>query len=307
MADFTVAASERTFEELFTRVRDNTAESTSGSEDLGPFSVSWAAGFRLENGTVDLQPDGSVRISELDVVYDPLSLTLGLDIEPVCVGGFCIIPLGPFGCALRAPQICVFEADPDIALPLDLSGLVRSEISGAFRINTRYFVDPARAPSMTNLDAEDAGVPNKWQFLLDPIWIDFDLIDISDTVGAILDQAIDNAVDGLLGWLPGWARDLVKAILGPIVDLIRGILDIADDIDEWLSNLLGTSLGLFDFVLTVVADHFANRYPIFAFEDPFPVLDYSGPTPLIPVKIPMRNVGVAVTDDEMIVSADVGA
>lgn len=307
MADFTVAASERTFEELFARVRNSTAESTSGSADFGPFSASWAIGFRLENGSVDLQPNGTVRISELDVVYDPLSLTLGIDIPRICVGGFCIIP-NPFGgCILRAPRICIFEADPDISLPLNLSGLVRSEISGAFRVETRYFVDPARTSSMTDLDAEDSGIPNMWQFMLDPIWIDFDLIDISDTVGAILDQAIDNAIDGLLGWMPGWARDLIRAILGPIVDLIRAILDIADDIDEWLSNLLGVSIGLFDFVLTVVADYFANLYPIFEFEDPFPVLDYSGPIPLIPVKIPMRNVGVTVNDDEMIVSADVGA
>ncbi len=307
MADFTVAASEETFEELFARVRDNTAASTSGSADLGPFSVSWAAGFRLEGGDVDLQADGTVRISELDVVYDPLSLTLGIDIPRICVGGFCIIP-NPFGgCLVRAPRICIFSADPDISLPLDIGGLVTSEISGAFRVRTRYFVDPGRLPSMTDLDAEDAGVPNLWQFLLDPVWLDIDLIDISDTVGNILDAAIDNAVDGLLGWLPGWARDLIKAILGPIVDLVRAILDIADDIDEWLSNLLGVSIGLFDFVLTVVADYFANRNPIFEFEDPYPVLDYTGPVPLIPVKIPMRNVGVAVNDDEMILSADVGA
>lgn len=306
MADFTVAASEKTFQELFAQVRDNTADSTSGSADLGPFSVSWDAGFRLENGSIDLQADGTVRISELDVVYDPLSLTFGIDIPRICIGGFCIIP-SPFGCILRAPRICIFEADPDISLPLNLSGLVRSEISGAFRIDTRYFVDPARTPDMTDLDAEDAGIPNMWQVLLDPVWIDFDLIDIADTVGAILDQAIDNAVDGLLAWLPGWARDLIKAILGPIVDLVRAALDLADDIDEWLSNLLGISIGLFDFVLTVVADYFANRFPIFEFEDPFPILDYAGPIPLIPVKIPMRNVDVTVTDDEMIVSADVGA
>jgi hypothetical protein len=120
-----------------------------------------------------------------------------------------------------------------------------------------------------------------------------------------LDQAIENVVDGLLGFLPGWARDLIKAILGPIVDLVRVILDIADDIDEWLSNLLGISIGILDFVATIVADYFADRYPIFEFEDPFPILDYEGA--LIPVKIPVRAVGVNVTDDEMILTADVGA
>jgi len=305
MSHLTVAASEDTFRRLFATVRDNISESTSGSADLGPFTVAWNVGFRLEDGTVDLQNDNSVLVSELDVVYDPLQLSFGIDIPEICIGGFCILALPFVGCVLRVPRICIFSADPDINLPIDISGLVESEISGSFRINTRQFVDPGRTPAMTNLDAEDANVPDKWQFLLDPIWLDIDPIDIADTVGNILDQAIENVVDGLLGFLPGWARDLIKAILGPIVDLVRAILDIADDIDEWLSNLLGVSIGILDFVATIVADYFADRYPIFEFEDPFPVLDYDGP--LIPVKIPVRGVGVNITDDEMILTADVGA
>jgi len=303
MDHFTVATSEKTFRKLFEKVRDNVSESTSGNVDLGPFSLSWNLGFRLEDGSIDLQGDNSVLISELDVVYDPVQLTFGIDIPEICIGGFCIIPT-PFGCALRAPRICVFSADPDISLPLDISGLVESELSGSFRIKTRYFVDPARTAGMTDLDAEDAGVPNKWQFLLDPIWLDIDPLDISDTVGNILDQAIENAVDTLLGWLPGWAKDLIKAILGSIVDLIREILDIADDIDEWLSNLLGVSIGILDFVLTAVAGFLAKRFPIFEVEDPYPVLDYNGS--LIPVKIPLIGMDAKITEDEMILTSNVG-
>ncbi|MBY0395179.1 MAG: hypothetical protein K2X91_01750, partial [Thermoleophilia bacterium] len=160
-------------------------------------------------------------------------------------------------------------------------------------------------PAMTDLDAEDAGVPDTWQVLLDPVFLDIDLLDIPDIVGNILDAAIDTAVDGLLGFLPGWARALIKAILGPIVDLIRFILDIGDDIDEWLSNLLGVSIGLFDFAATLVADWFASRNPIFKLEDPYPVLGYSGP--LIPVKVPIRTFDVTVNDAEMILGVDVGA
>lgn len=303
MSDFTVAASEDTFRELFAVVRDNVAESTTGSEDLGPFSVSWNLGFHLEDGSVDLQSDNTVLVSELDVVYDPVLLTFGVDIPEVCIGGFCVFPT-PFGCALRAPRICVFSADPDLSIPVDLGALIESEVSGSFQIDTRYFVDPGRTAGMTNLDAEDAGVPNRWQFLLDPVWLDIDPLDIADTVGNILDQAIENAIDGLLGWLPGWAKDLIKALLGSVVDLVRAILDIADDIDEWLSNLLGVSIGILDFVLTMVADYFASQYPLFEVEDPYPILDYDGP--LIPVKVPLQNMGVTVNDDEMILQADVG-
>lgn len=304
MNHLTVAASEKAFSEIFKGFRDNFSVSTSGTEDTGPFTVDWNVGIRLENGSVDLQSDNSVRISELDIVYDPLSLNLGIDIAERCIGGFCIIPT-PFGCALRAPRICIFEDDPDISIPLNIGGLVRSEISGAFRVDPRYFVDSGRTPSMTNLDAEDAGVPNKWEFFLDPIWLDIDLIDIADSVGAILDQAIDIAVDSLLSFLPGWARDIVRAILGSLVDLVRSILDIVDDIDEWLSNLLGVSIGLFDLALTFVADYFSAENPIFEFEDPYPVLDYDGS--LIPVKIPINDVDVNVDNTEMVVTVEIGA
>lgn len=304
MSDFTVAVSENTFEALFAEVCDNVGATTSGSSDFGPFSASWSIGFHLEDGSVDLRNDNSVLVSELDVVYDPVQLTLGVDIPEVCVGGFCILP-NPFGgCVIRAPRLCVFSADPDLSLPLNIGGLVESEISGSFRINTRYSVDPNRTPTMSDLDAEDAGVPNMWQFLLDPIWLDIDPLDIADTVGNILDAAIENAVNSLLGWLPGWAKDLILTLLGSVVDLVRTILDIGDDIDEWLSDLLGVSIGLLDFVATIVADYFANRIPIFEVEDPYPILDYQGA--LIPVKIPLQNVGVGVNDDEMILTADVG-
>jgi hypothetical protein len=305
MKHITVAVSEATFKTLFDRLRDSLHVSHSDSGSFGPFTASYSVGVRLANGTVDLQSNNSVLISELDVVYDPLSLDLGVDIPEVCVGGFCIIP-SPFGgCWVRAPRICVFSGSPDISLPLHLGGLINSEISGAFSLDLKHETDPNRTPSMTDLDAEDAGVPDKWKVYLNPIWLDVDLIDIADTAGNILDAAINAAVDGLLGFLPGWARDIIHAILGPIVDLVRFILDIGDDIQEWLSNLLGVSLGLFDFVLTLVADYFAKRNPIYEVEDPYPILPYDGP--LIPVKVPLRDMDVTVTDVEMILSTNIGA
>ena len=304
MSDLTLALSEDTFAALFATVRDNFTQATSGDREFGAFSVSWNLGLRLEEGRVDLRSDNSVLISELDVVYDPVQLDLGVDIPEVCVGGFCIVP-DPFGgCLVRAPRECLFAADPDLRIPLDITGLVESEISGAFRIRTAHFRHPNRTPAMTDLDAEDAGIPDLWQFFLDPIWLDLDVIDVADTVGNILDAAIENAVNGLLGGLPDWARDVIQMLLGSVVDLVRTLLDIGDDIDEWLSDLLGISIGLLDLVATLVADHFAKRTPIFEIEDPFPILGYLGP--LIPVKIPLRNVAVQVTDDEMLLTADIG-
>ncbi len=304
MAHINLAASEKAFKGLFENLRDSLAVSTSDSGSFGPFTASYSAGIRLEGGSIDLKdsPD-EVHISELDVVIDPLTLTLGIDLPEICVGGWCIIP-SPFGgCWVRLPEICIFSANPDITIPLDLSGIITSEISGAFDIDASYFTNPAHA-GMSDHQAFFSGNQHEWQFFLDPIWIDFDLIDISDTVGNILDSAIEFAIDGLLGWLPGWVRDALSWLLGGIVDVVRGLLDIVDDIDEWLSDLLGVSFGLFDFILTWVADELAKNFPIFKFEDPYPIL---APAPgQIPVLVPVLNVDVDIDETELIISGDIG-
>lgn len=305
MPHLRVAASEHAFVELFTTVRDSFHPSTSGSESLGPFSVSWNVGVELQGGTVDLQSDGTVALEELDVVYNPLQLAFGFDFPEVCLGGFCILWIPFAGCVVEIPEVCLFSGDPDISVGVDLGGLIESEVSGAFRLVPKYEIDPGRTPAMTDLDAEDAGVPNRWNIYFDIVWIDLDLIDIADTVGNLLDQAIEDAIDTFLFFLPGWVRDLFAFLLDPLVDVVRAVLDIGDDIDEWLSDLLNVSIGLFDTVLAFVIDHFASQMPLFGFEDPFPFLGYEGA--LIPVKVPIRDLTVSVDDIEMTLACDIGS
>lgn len=304
MAHANLAVSETAFNEIFDVFRDNFAISTSDSGSWGPFTASYSAGVRLEGGDIDLKnnPD-EVLIDELDIVYDPLSLNLGINFDPICTPSFCILWVPFAGCVIRVPSFCLFEADPDISIPIDLGGLIQSEISGAFNVDTRYFNDPANA-GMSAHAAKNAGFPNKWQFYLEPIWLDLDIIDIADTVGNILDAAIDWAIDTFLGPLPGVIKDVFSFVLGGLVDAIRAILDIGDDIDEWLSDLFGVSFGLFDFVLAEVAKYFANLYPIFEFEDPYPIMEASDG--LIPVLMPVQNIETDITDSEFVISADVG-
>ena len=136
---------------------------------------------------------------------------------------------------------------------------------------TSYFVDPARPPGMSPIQAENAGIPNKWQIFLDPQTVDVDIFDIADIVGDLLEDAITDAINALLPG-PQWLKDLILDILGPIIDLIRAILDLPDDIQEWFSDLLNVSFGLLDLILTAVADFFAAANPLYEFEDPFPIL-----------------------------------
>jgi hypothetical protein len=313
MAHLNIAASEKTFTTLFNALRDNFKLANADSGSFGPFTASYALKAHLEGGSVDLRVDNTVQIKELDVKWDQLDLTLGFDIPRICIGGFCIIPT-PFGCALRAPRFCVFSADPDVSFTLPLGGLLRSELSVTASLLTKYRVDPARPAGMNDWDAQDAlpSLANHWQLFVDPQTVDVDIFDIADIVGDLLENAVNAVVDGLLGFLPGWARSIIHAILGPIIDLVRAILDIPDDIQEWISDLLNVSFGILDFVLQVVADYFANKSPLHQIEDPYPILEAAvNPNPggtiaLVPVKMPIRDLRVFNNDVEMILEANVG-
>ena len=313
MAHLNIAASEHTFTALFVALRDNFKFDKSDSGDFGPFSASYVLKAHLEGGAIDLRADNTVKISELDIKWDKLDLMLGFDIPEICIGGFCIIPT-PFGCALRAPRICIFSADPDVSITLPLGGLITSELSVTASLLTKYRIDPARPAGMNDWDAQDAlpSRANHWQLFVDPQTVDVDIFDIADIVGDLLENAVNAVVDGLLGFLPGWARSIIKAILGPIIDLIRAILDIPDDIQEWISDLLNTSFGILDFILQQVADFFASQYPLHQIEDPYPILSAAPnpnpgfPSQLVPVKIPIRDLRVFNNDVEMILEANVG-
>jgi hypothetical protein len=314
MAHLTIAASEKTFKALFEDIRDDFRFARSDSGDFGPFTAAYSLEAHLEGGTVDLRADNTVQIKELDIKWDKLDLTLGFDIPEICVGGFCIIP-NPFGgCLVRARKICIFSADPDISFTLPLGGLITSEISVTGSLLTKYAINPARPAGMNDWDAQDSNpsLANHWQLFIDPQFLDVDVFDIADIVGDILENAVNAAIDNLLGFLPGWARDLIKAILGSIIDLIRAILDIPDDIKEWISDLLNVSFGILDFILQLVADYFANQSPLHQIEDPYPILEVADnpnpglPASIVPVKIPIRDLNIFNNDQEMVLEGNVG-
>jgi hypothetical protein len=314
MAHLTIAASEKTFKALFEDIRDDFKFARSDSGDFGPFTAAYSLEAHLEGGTVDLRADNTVQIKELDIKWDKLDLTLGLDIPEICIGGFCIIP-NPFGgCIVRAPRICIFSADPDISFTLPLGGLITSEMSVTGSLLTKYAINPARPAGMNDWDAQDSNpsLANHWQLFVDPQSLDVDVFDIADIVGDLLENAVNAAIDNLLGFLPGWARDLIKAILGSFIDLIRAILDIPDDIQEWISDLLNVSFGILDFILQLVADYFANQSPLHQIEDPYPILEATDnpnpglPASIAPVKIPIRDLRVFNNDQEMVLEGNVG-
>ena len=303
MSDITLAASANAFTQLFNALRDNFKLSKSDSKDFGPFSASYAVAMHLQGGSLQLNDDNTVEVKHVEIVWDTLKVQVCFNLPGFCVGGFCIIPDPWNGCLVSFPGFCI---GGPICVPLDLSGLV-SEISDVkASLAPRYYVDPARLPGWSDLDAELAGHSNKWRIFVDPEWVHVDPIDVPASVANLFENLVKNAIENFIpSWVPGWAKDLLWALIGPIVDLVKGILGFVDDFSHWLSDLLGNTFDLLGAIETAIADYFANQYPIYELEDPYPVL---AATPsLIPVKIPIRDLTAQVDSQEMIVLANVGA
>jgi hypothetical protein len=301
MSHLTIAASENAFEELFKLVRDGFTLSKSDSASFGPFSASYSIALHLNNGSIHLNDDGTVEIDALDVVWDTLKFTVCFDFPGFTIPGFCVIPDPWNGCLVGIPDIHI---GGPICIPLDLSGLV-SEISKVrAHLKAIYFVDPGRLPGWTDLQAEFAGKPNKWRIFIDPDFVSVDPIDIPASIGNLFENLVKQAIEDLLpGWLPGFVKDLLMALLQPVVDIVQAIMGVFDAAEDFLQDLLGEKLDFLGLIETAVADYFANKYPIYEFEDPFPILTDG---PLIPVKIPLRNLKADVNSKEMIITGDIG-
>jgi hypothetical protein len=288
---------------LFILVRDNFTFSKSDSGNFGPFSASYSVALHLENGDIQLNDDNTVQIKTVDIVWDTLTLEICFELPGFCVGGWCIIPDPWNGCLVSFPGFCI---GGPICAPLNLSGLVSEINEIRARLDPRYFVDPGRLPGWSDLDAEFNGKPNKWRIFIDPEWVSVDPIDVPASIANILENVIRDAIDDMFpSWVPDWAKDIVWAFIGPVLDFVIGLLGILDSIEDFISDLLGNLFDLLGFIETAVADYFANKYPIFDFEDPYPILEASGG--LIPVKLPIRNLTATVNSKEMVVLADVGA
>jgi hypothetical protein len=303
MSHVTLAASANAFEQLFKAVRDNFSFGKSDSANFGPFSASYAVAMHLDNGSIQLNDDDTVEIKHLDIVWDTLKVQVCFDLPGFSIPGFCIVPDPWNGCLVGFPGITI---GGPICAPLDLSGLV-SEISDVkASLTPKYYVDPARLATWSDLDADLAGHPNKWRIFIDPVWVHVDPIDIPASVGNLLENIVHNAIDNMIpGWVPGFVVDLIWALIGPVLDLVKALLGIVGSIEDWLSDLLGNTFDLLGLIETAVADYFANQYPIYEFKDPYPVLPASGG--LIRAAIPIRNLAAHVNSKEMSVLADVGA
>jgi hypothetical protein len=302
MSHITVAASAKAFEQMFALARDNlNLKKSDNGSSFGLFTWQYDIQMHLQGGTIQLNNDDSVEIKHLGVVWDKLQFKICFNLPGFCVGGGCIIS-GPAGCIVSLPQFCI---GGPICLPLDLSGLVSEIDDIKANLKPLYWIDPTRPPNISDLAAELMNKSNEWRVFLDPLRVDVLPVDVLATISNILRQVFEQAIMDTYPWVPGWGWSLLWPLLGPLLDLLEKILGIAENIQNWVEDLLNNTFNLVAVVETLVAQYFAAQYPLFKFEDPYPILPAT--SNLIPVKIPIRNLAAHVDAQEMTVTADIGA
>jgi hypothetical protein len=305
MADLTIAVSEAVCAKTLEVVVANFGFDVADEANFGNFIAGYDGRLVLKGGTLELRDDGTVRLRELDARWDKLEFTLGLTMPEVCFGGgFVDLPLGG---TVHLPGIDIFSGDPSVSVTVDLAPLVKHELSLVASPLIQHF-DPATTAIgkhcqqvHTALGVDDT--KPQWRVFCDPQTIDLDPFDFADTVGDLFEQALTDAVDALLPHGP--VHDLILAVIGSVADLLRTLLDIPDDISEWLSDLFNVSFGVFNLILGFVADFFGKCVSFFQLDDPFPMFPKTDD--LAEVTVPIEHLTATVSDVELVVTADIGA
>jgi len=208
---------------------------------------------------------------------------------------------------VHLPGVTLFTGDPAAVVTVDLAPFVKHELSLVASPLIQHF-DPATTvigkhcqDLHTALDIDDT--KPQWRVFCDPQTIDFDLFDFADTVGDLFEEAFTDAIDKLLHHGP--LHDIILAAIGSVADLLRTLLDIPDDISEWLSDLFNVSFGVFNLILQFVADFFGKCISFYQLDDPFPMFPKT--SDLAEVMVPIQHLTATVSDAELVVTADIGA
>jgi hypothetical protein len=231
---------------------------------------------------------GYLGLTNIVIAWDKLDFTVGLDIPGKTIPSFCIIP-NPFGgCLVSTPSVTTPSFDVSVTLPID--NIVRSQI------------DLGIAPVANHIQQS----ATQWEWLVVPhiVWQQIELLDIADTIGDFIDGLVKQLIDQALSFLPGWAQDILNVLVGGLANLVRDLLNLPHDLQDWLSTLLRVSLDPFDFIFQLLENHFQNKLSLYSISDPMQVLAaQTSPIALPAVYLPIPSLNLTVTADEFIIEA----
>lgn len=343
MADVTVKISEHKFGELFHRLIGSLPPEPVKGQSPGADEVDipwgsdsgegWSSTTSLDTvvpvfgvdavirlvgaGGIEFNDSNTFTANEVDIAWDKFIFTVGIDVPSMKVGGFCLFrlpkdwPLIGGKCAVPVPPFELFTKSPDIQVPLDLSPLLGSIVT--------------EVSAICSIEVRDGGA--EWDIHADPVAVDADLVDIQDTMGqlpGILSAAVAVVVLNLKMTFPApWLVDVFLGFVGlpSLTTVVLDMLDIHDDIQEWMMKQLEFSIGIDNLLTEVIADAVLDSVPIFHVPKRYEIVGTTtkaahelGPWPggaaspgsvnLPAVELPIKMPDARFTGDEMIVAFD---
>jgi hypothetical protein len=320
-SDITAAISQGAFSNMFGALLNGglvfrIPDSGMGQYGNSPVYFDYAISASLHNGTISLRDDGTVQVKDLEIWWDTLKLYICIDIPKITIGAIHIpgirtpdiniagvhIPGVQITPDIDIPGFTLFGDNPDIIIPIDLSGIFVSQVSAVMKPAIFY----------------GSGNPNRWQFYAVPqIPIFIEIVKLGETLDNLVTMAINTFFNNLFSGYPSAVvtiiKDTLKAALvvlgGPIIHILDDPGMIAESILDMLVN--EDELGIFKMVNNGIYNYFTNQTPIYELPDPLQV-SFPNPItplalPLIRLQVPIAYLGVSINSSEMVLEADFGS
>lgn len=273
MSDVTLSVSEAAFETIYNRVVPTPSLPFSKTVSFAGLAFGIDGALHVAGaGDVDFEDGDSFWLDELKIGWDQLVIRLGFDIPTVSVGRFCILRLDDLlpwesnDCVWEFPGGELFGGEMDIGpLTINLNAIIPyvvTEVSGRFRIG---------------LVSEG----DKLKLKVYKQSVDVDPISIQDTFGklpAIVQAALAAAAANFIAaHPPAFLVDTALGILGfpTVTELLLDILDIGDDVQEWLTRRLNIDIGIQNVLAGLIANAVLEK-TMFDIPDPYGMLPSTG-------------------------------
>ncbi|GGZ02034.1 hypothetical protein ACFFTM_08525 [Pseudoduganella plicata] len=289
MSDVSLSVSEAAFETIYNRIVPTPSLPFSKTVSFAGLAFGVDGALHVAGaGDIDFEDGDSFWLDELKIGWDQLVLRLGFDIPAVTVGRFCILRVQlPWesgdDCKWEFPGGQLFGADMDIGpLTINLNAIIPyvvTEVSGRFSIGLVSEGDTLKLKVYKQS-------------------VDVDPISIQDTFGklpALLQAALAAAAASFVAAHPPmFLVDAALGILGfpTVTELLLDVLDIGDDVQEWLTRRLNVDIGIQNILAGLIAKAILEK-TMFDIPDPYGLLpsididvaDFGGfadPQPAVP-------------------------
>lgn len=298
-----------------------------------PIYIQYKVGASLAGGSISLQnpsggqPNGTIQVNNLQILWNELKFQIVIDLPQITVGAIHTsavtipTPWGPVTIipAIDFPGITLFGGG-DIQIPIDLSPL--NLVSEATMTAEPVVYYGTGNPASQQYD------PNRWEFYVVPqlpifVWPVF-----SFNLTNAITNGINQFFNNLFGQYPGPVVDAIKdaleAALTGIFSVLSNILsDLTSVVQTIVDMILNDAPGIKAALDQLLLDFFTGQAPLFQLPDPMlgssptaqnwganPMANSLGGVsigpPVIYLPIPLPYIGVTVNSNEVVVEGDIG-